>query len=170
MCRRRLPSHVVSTPVDMPRCDSNTASTDGLASMIRHDSLNDLTGLDRHAPTARLSFSEYRDVRDAAAHRAGDAVAAVRRALGRLMSSGGPHPNLFIRTTSPFPSRTQNAGPASPNRLRVPLRLRRTLPSAASTASRARAYCGRVIKQGRWPANIRRVQNLRKRSCSAKRF
>ena len=50
---RRAPSpppasYVASTPVDMPRCDSNTASTDGLASMIRHDSLNDLTDLDRH--------------------------------------------------------------------------------------------------------------------------
>ena len=53
-------SYVVSTPVDMPRCDSNTASTDGLASMIRHDSLNDLTDLDRHVHDGSpLSFSEY---------------------------------------------------------------------------------------------------------------
>ena len=53
-------SYVVSTPVDMPRCDSNTASTDGLASMIRHDSLNDLTDLDRHVHDGSpLAFSEY---------------------------------------------------------------------------------------------------------------
>ena len=47
-------------PGPMPRCDSNTASTDGLASMIRHDSLNDLTDLDRHVHDGSpLSFSEY---------------------------------------------------------------------------------------------------------------
>jgi hypothetical protein len=45
-----------SRPVDMPRCDSNTAATDGLASMIRHDSLNDLSQLHNGSP---LSLSEY---------------------------------------------------------------------------------------------------------------
>ena len=36
------------------------AATDGLASMIRHDSLNDLTDLDRHVHDGSpLSFSEY---------------------------------------------------------------------------------------------------------------
>ena len=71
-------SYVVSTPVDMPRCDSNTASTDGLASMIRNDSLNNMATLvevsQQKSPISALeSYSASRT-----RHRIAPAAAAYR--------------------------------------------------------------------------------------------
>ena len=65
-------------PGPMPRCDSNTASTDGLASMIRNDSLNNMATLvevsQQKSPISALeSYSASRT-----RHRIAPAAAAYR--------------------------------------------------------------------------------------------